>query len=687
MERQQNAPIQVIVGNPPWSAGQRSAGDDNPNVDYPELEQRVADTYAARSTATNKNSLYDTYKMAIRWASDRIGEQGVIALVTNGSWIDGNVDSGVRACLAEEFSSVWVLNLRGNARTSGELRRSEGDNIFGQGSRAPVAVTVLVRNPDADHEGCRIRYRDVGDYLSRDEKFVVLKDARSLAGIADWREIEPDEHDDWIGQRDPAFRKLFPVGSKAVKAGKSGEAVFRLFSNGYKTGRDGWLYNFSPDVCAETGQLMVEDYLGALELREKRPDLTVDEAAGRNSGILRWDRELKSSLRRGKGTTYSEGEVRVVQYRPFVKQHLYGDLLFAQRKYLQDRIFPPSTETGTDIDHPSIRPSIHPSIRPSIGQSVNRPVNQWANPSISPNRTICVPGVGSTKPWSVLVTDVMPDLELVSKGQCFPRYRYERRIASSASRGRAPTSRSRSSSPTACPTSTSSSSASASRAGRSRRRGGVFNEAGGALFETELQRVDNITDTALRAFRVRYGDSAITKDAIFDYVYGVLHSPVWRERFKNDLTKDLPRIPFADDFHAFAETGASLAELHLGYETCREYPLELRFAGEGEPGPEHFRLGTRAMKLEEGGAVLRVNEHVRLTGIPADAHRYQVNGRTPLGWFIDRYKVTRDKRSGIVNDPNSWFEDPRDLIAAVCRIVHVSVETVRILRDLPALEL
>ena len=207
------------------------------------------------------------------------------------------------------------------------------------------------------------------------------------------------------------------------------------------------------------------------------------------------------------------------------------------------------------------------------------------------------------------------------------------------------------------------------------------------MFETELQRIDNITDTALRAFRVRYGDSAITKDAIFDYVYGVLHSPVWRERSKNDLTKELPRIPFADDFHAFAEAGASLAELHLGYETCREHPLEPRFAGEGEPRSEHFRLGTKAMRLEDGGAVLRVNEHVRLTGIPAEAHRYEVNGRTPLGWFIDRYRITRDKRSGIVNDPNGWFEAPRDLIAAIRRIVHVSVETVRIVEGLPTLDL
>ena len=146
-ERQQQLPIGVIVGNPPWSAGQRSAADDNPNVEYPDLEERISKTYAEYSTVTNKNSLYDTYKMAIRWASDRIQEQGIVAFVTNGSWIDGNVDAGIRACLAEEFSSIHVLHLRGNARTSGERRRSEGGNVFGGGSRAPVTITFLVKNP------------------------------------------------------------------------------------------------------------------------------------------------------------------------------------------------------------------------------------------------------------------------------------------------------------------------------------------------------------------------------------------------------------------------------------------------------------------------------------------------------------------------------------------------------------
>ena len=254
------------------------------------------------------------------------------------------------------------------------------------------------------------------------------------------------------------------------------------------------------------------------------------------------------------------------------------------------------------------------------------------------NRVICVPGIGSTKPFSALVADTMPDLELISKGQCFPRYRY-------------------------------------------RERAEVQRELPG--IESGRERIDNISDTALRAFRVRYNDNTITKDAIFDYVYGVLHASAYRERFANDLAKELPRIPLAPDFHAFAKAGRELAELHLGYETCEEYPLEC-LPREGEPRPAHFRIGNRAMRFaDDEKTALRVNEHVSLRGIPAAAQTYQVNGRTPLEWFIDRYRITQDKESGIVNDPNGWFDDPRELIAAIRRIVHVSVETARIVTGLP----
>ncbi len=348
-ERQQQRPIQVIVGNPPWSTGQRSSADNNPNVDCPELERRVAETYAAHSTATLKNSLYDSYKMAIRWASDRIGEQGVVAFVTNGSWIGGNVDSCIRACLAEEFSAIWVLNLRGNQRTQGERSRKEGGKVFGQASRAPVAITILARNPDSKHAGRRILYRDVGDYLKREEKLAILREAGSIAGFDHWRVITPDRHHDWIGQRDPAFQGLYPLGCKAAKAGKSDESIFRPFSNGYKTGRDAYVYNFSLGVCKENARRMVGQYRKVLETREESSDCTLTEAARLNSSHLHWDKKLLNKSRRGISAEFSESYLRSVAYRPFVEQHLYADEVFSQRPGRTRELFPMTSSHIRDI--------------------------------------------------------------------------------------------------------------------------------------------------------------------------------------------------------------------------------------------------------------------------------------------------------------------------------------------------
>ena len=261
----------------------------------------------------------------------------------------------------------------------------------------------------------------------------------------------------------------------------------------------------------------------------------------------------------------------------------------------------------------------------------------------SENRVICVPGMGSKNLFSVLLTDKMADINLnESSAQCFPRYCYRKPVE--------------------------------------------VLEVTDALqgIEETSDRIDNISDTALRVFRSHYRDDAITKDAIFDYVYGVLHAPSYGKQFANDLSKELPRIPFAPDFYAFAAGGKALGELHLGYERSKRYSLEVVFAHEGEPQVRHFRLAEKAMRfVDDEKTTLRINEHVSLSGIPAEAHRYVVNGRTPLEWYIDRYRIKKDKESGIVNDPNGWFGDPRDLVAAIERIVYVSVESTRIIEGLP----
>ena len=181
------------------------------------------------------------------------------------------------------------------------------------------------------------------------------------------------------------------------------------------------------------------------------------------------------------------------------------------------------------------------------------------------------------------------------------------------------------------------------------------------------ERIDNISDTALKAFQEHYGDDSITKDDIFDYIYGILHAPSYREQFANDLSKMLPRIPYAPDFwkrRAFAEAGKKLAVLHLNYETCEQYPFSVEFLNISEPptdfedaDPDLFRLTNKAMRYgPDGKRSLDISPHVRLSGIPEDAYRYVVNGRSPLEWFIDRYYIKTDKDSGIVNDPkHEWL--------------------------------
>ena len=609
-ERQQKLPIQVIVGNPPWSAGQRNEIDSNPNVEYPELEDRISKTYVEYSTARLRRHLYDTYKMAIRWASDRIQEHGVVALVTNGSWIDGNADAGIRACLAKEFSAVHVLHLRGNQRTQGEQSRREGGKIFGSGSRAPVAITILVKDPNATHEGCNIQYRDIGDYLTREEKLDALRETVSIRGFSDWQTITPNADYDWVEQRSEAFTQFYPLGSGEARSGNADDTIFRLYSLGLGTNRDAYIYNFSHGSCAENAQRMTEDYLAAISELEENPELSIEDAAHLHNNNIKWAGNLMDNLRQKKKTEFREEHIRKVSYRPFVPTNCYADYTFIQRKYQMDRIFPHS---------------------------------------LSENRMICVPGIGSRKPFSVLMTNTMSDLQLMFNGQCFPRYRYQR--------------------PADTPN--------------------TINTFHG--IDASSDAIDNISDKALQAFHDHYrGDNSITKDDIFDYVYGILHAPSYRDQFAYDLSRMIPRIPYAPDFRVFAEAGQRLASLHLNYETCKQYP-DLRVEPLSpsllwEPEPEHFLLGKRAMRFadREAKTTLIINERVCLSGIPEEAHRYVVNGRTPLEWFIDRYKIKQDPNSGILNDPNGWFENPRDLITAIERIVYVSVESTKIIESLPS---
>lgn len=379
-KRQKALDIRVIIGNPPYSSGQESANDNNQNVKYPMLDKRIAETYAACTTATNKNALYDSYIRAIRWASDRIGEQGVIGFVTNGGYIDSNSADGLRKCLADEFSSLYFFHLRGNQRTSGEKSRQEGGKIFGSGSRAPIVIAILVKNPAATQTG-QIYFHDIGDYLTREEKLEKISDFSSINGIErvhGWQSITPDSYNDWLNQRDDSFYDFIEIGNKKDK---SSNVVFDLYSGGVKTNRDAWCYNFSKEKLKENMCGMICFYNDQVECKKGNPSFNEDSDPTKIS----WNRGLLNDFRKVKYHYFQDDRLYVSLYRPFTKEYLYFDRSMNDMVYKIPEIFP-----SADSD----------------------------------NLIISLTGLGTSKDFSCIITNATPDIQLHANGQCFPLYTY-----------------------------------------------------------------------------------------------------------------------------------------------------------------------------------------------------------------------------------------------------------------------
>ncbi len=586
--------IRVIIGNPPYSVGQDNANDDNQNEKYPALDERIRTTYVARVTSkvTNLNSLYDSYIRAFRWSSDRLGDEGILAFVTNGAFIDNNAMSGFRESLLEEFAAVYCFNLRGNARTSGVQRQKEKGNVFGEGSRTPVAITVLVKKKGHKGRG-KLHYHDIGDYLTREEKLNIVKNAVHIGNI-DWQEPEPDEHGDWVNLRDPGYGAFTLLVNKDSKNKAGNHSIFSVYSNGLQTNRDSWCYNFSRTAVERNMQALVGQYNQDVKDKNRTLDNTK----------IKWSSSLDAHFARGQFLEYSLGQIREGLYRPYTKTSVYFD---------------------SKLNH---RPSLLFSLYPTPKHS---------------NLVIVLTGAGATKQFSSLISNFLPDLEVISKGQCFPLYWYEQRDPNDNALGLDLDAR-----------------------------------------DGDYIRHDAITDWALKQFRRNYNDPCISKEDIFYYVYGVLHSPEYAQRFEANLKKELPRIPFARRFWDFSRAGRELAEWHLHYETVQ--PYELTEVSDGEPD---YRVEKMRFVSKEKKSTIIYNKTITLSGIPAEAHEYIVNGKSALEWVLERYQVTTDKDSGIANDPNDWCEEHgnlRYIIDLVKRVVRVSVETVRIVKNLPPLE-
>ncbi len=588
-ERQKKADMFVVIGNPPYNLRQVNESDNNKNRKYETMDTLLKQTYSQDSKATNRNPLSDPYIKAILWASRRIGEEGVVAYVTNNGFLDGIAFDGMRKHLAQDFDTIYILDLGGNARKG--LKVSDA-NVFG--IRVGVSINLFVKTKHNPSETARIFYYRTDDLWNKNKKFDFLNESQHTGDIG-WQTIQPNAQYTWLTEGLHAeFDTFIPMGTKEAKAQKGAavDVIFNTYSLGLTTNRDAWTYNFNRETLTENVSQMIRTYNAEIArwLQREDREANVNNFVESDETKISWSEGLKLNLQRGKTADYSQENVRSALYRPFTRSYLYFDRMINERVREFPSIFPTSE---TEME----------------------------------NQVICV-NITPEKPFVCLIADCIPNLVVTggfgSPNQCYPFYTY--------------------------------------------------NEDG-------TNRQENITDWALAEFRKHYSDDSISKWDIFHYTYALLHHPDYREKYQTNLKRDLPHIPYAEDFWGFANAGAQLADIHVAYESQPKFD-GLRYI-ESSDMPVDWRV--EKMKLSKDKTQLTYNDFLTIEGIPAEAFDYRLGTRSALEWIVDQYRVKVDKRSGIVNDPNR-ADAPRYIVDLVGRVISVSLQTVEIVGGLPELD-
>ena len=591
LEKQQKAPIQVIMSNPPYSIGQKSANDNAQNLKYEKLDERIEDTYTKESNSSLNKSAYDSYIKAFRWATDRLPKDGngVVSFITNGAWLDSNSADGFRKCLEKEYSSIYIFNLRGNALGKGEIRKKEGGGVFGGGSRTPIAITFLVRkkghnkNTKAD-----IFYYDIGDYHTREGKLKIINDYKHI-GNMNFNRIIPNEHGDWLSQRGAAFESYIAL-TPDKKFNQSSKSFFTVNVIGIVSARDPYVYNSSKKEVASNMKRMIDFYNNLIK---ENKDTNFDHSETN----IKWSVNLKNDFKKEKINIFEKQSIVISMYRPFSKQYFYSDRNMIERPGISKQLFPtPNHE----------------------------------------NLAICLANPATSSGFSILITNYISDLHLTGDTSCYPLYYYNQKEVD--------------------------------------------------LLDTEgYERVSAISPYILSEANKKYGK--VSDEDIFYYVYGILHSEGYRDKYKADLKRSLPRIPLLEKsvFKAFSNAGKKLAGLHLDYENHQ--PLK-KLHIEGLEN-NNFTVSKMRFPNKEDKSVLQFNSFITISNIPIKAYDYMVNGRSAIEWVIDRYQVRTHTESQITNDPNKWCEEndnPRYIFDLLLSVISLSMETVGIVESLPVVE-
>lgn len=631
--RQKNLDIRVIIGNPPYSDGQDSADDGNSNIDYPMLDKKISDTYIFNSQKKGgKRSSYNSYIRAIRWSTDRIKDSGVVCFISGSGFIEKTGLDGMRKSLEKEFSTIYIINLRGDIRKNilSKGLAKEGENIFANNSMSGICITIFVKKAHAE-DTAKIYYYDIGDDLKTSEKLTKLRELKSINYLIDYNlisKVESNDYSDWLNKRDESLVRYISIGAK-----KSQEpVVFEIYSNGVVSNRDKWVFNYSKKSMNYYLPKMIDfynqevdrfkDYCKTL-LPNEYPD--INDFVLKDKARISWGGgNWQSSFKKFQKQIFETHTLGVCLYRPFSKIWHYGAKNFNHSFYSMRKIFP------------------------------NNQVE---------NIAICVSGIGARSGFSVFITNTLPEIQMLDNGLVFPLKVYEEKLNNKVDS-----------------------------------QNDFF---GGTQSFDNCSARDGITEVGINLCKAFYQKQDINKEDLFFYIYGLFHSRDYQRLFSDNLTKELPRIPFVrkvEDFFNFSKAGRTLAELHINYESIAPYPVEYEQGKHAiqKLNDEDYRV--EEMKFAKGKygekydkTKIIYNSKITMTGIPLEAYEYVVNGKPALEWVMERQAVTTHKESGIVNDANDWaietMGNPKYPLELFQRVITVSLQTMKIVNALPKLEI
>ena len=568
IQNQNKRDIFVIIGNPPYNANQMNENENNKNREYTEIDKRIKATYIKESTA-QKTKLYDMYSRFLRWASDRIGDkEGIVAFITNSSFIDARTFDGFRKVVADEFDEIYLVDLGGN------VRKKESGSVFG--IKIGVAISFMIKRKKKQ-KSCKIFYYRP-EFDTAKEKLVFLATGK-LEKIP-FEHITPDEKHNWINLTDNDFDALLPLANKETKLGKAETAVFKLFTSNVKTNRDEWVYDFDRKSLEDKIKFLIITYNNDLSIYGGQE---IDNFV---NYTIKWSSGLKQNLKSGLTiNNYNKNFVKQSLYRPYVKMCYYAE------KLLSDRL----TKNHYEMFEKEL-----------TGE----------------NLVISFSDVSFRSPFSVIAVNIIPEYHLCATTdgfQCLPLYRYD--------------------------------------------------DSG--------SRIDNITDWGLKQFISHYKNKKISKEDIFHYVYAVLHNPEYRRKYEQNLKRELPRIPFYDDFRKWTNWGKSLMNLHLNYETVEPYPLRRTDLPAG-----NSRYTPKLKADMETGTII-IDNLTSLSGVPNTAWEYRLGTYSALQWILEQYKEKKIKDPTVAEKFNTYrFADYKEqVIDLLLRVCTVSVKTMEIIRE------